>query len=213
PKVTAKEPRQWGERRVVVNREAQLPYLIMAYHTPNWDDPDAYPLELLARVLSQGRSSRLYHNLIYQQHLALQAGADYDFDTANPTLFTLHAQPLPGKTVAQLESALEAEVKRLQTEAVGDKELQKAKNQTVAGYYMSLDSLFYRGMLLGRLETVARWTLVKEFVPKISQVTAADVQRVAKKYLVAENRNVGILSPIKTDKPKMERFTPGGQIN
>jgi predicted Zn-dependent peptidase len=44
-------------------------------------------------------------------------------------------------------------------------------------------------------------------------VTAADLQRVAKKYLVAENRNVGILSPIKTDKPTMERYTPGGQIN
>ncbi|RJR39800.1 MAG: insulinase family protein [Deltaproteobacteria bacterium] len=213
PKVTAKEPRQYGERRVVVNREAQLPYLIMAYHAPNWEDQDAYPLELLSRVLSQGRSSRLYHNLIYQQRLALQAGADYDFDTANPTLFSLYAQPLPEKTVAQLEAALEAEVKRVQTEMVGEKELQKVKNQTVAQYYMSLDSLFFRGMILGRLETVARWSLIKEFVPKILQVTAADVQRVAKKYLVPENRNVGILSPIKTDKPKMERFTPGGQIN
>ncbi len=213
PKVTAKEPRQYGERRVVVNREAQLPFLIMAYHTPNWEGPDAYPLEVLSRVLSQGRSSRLYHNLIYQQRLALQAGADYDFDTANPTLFTLYAQPLPEKTVPQLEAALEAEVKRLQTEMVGEKELQKVKNQTVAGFYMSLDSLFFRGMLLGRLETVARWSLIKEFVPKILQVTPADLQRVAKKYLVAENRNVGILSPIKTDKPKMERFSPGGQIN
>ena len=213
PKVTAKEPKQYGERRVVVHREAQLPYLVMAYHAPNWQDPDAYPLELLARVLSQGRSSRLYHNLVYQQRLALQTGADYDFDTADPTMFTLHAQPFPGKTVAQLEAALAGEVKRVQTELVGEKELQKAKNQTVAGFYMSLDSLFLRGMLLGRLETVARWTLLKEFVPKILQVTPADVQRVAKKYLVAENRNVGILSPIKTDKPKMERYTPGGQIN
>jgi zinc protease len=212
PKVTAKEPRQYGERRVVVHREAELPYLLMAYHAPNWEDPDAYPLELLSRVLSLGRSSRLYHNLVYQQRLALQVGADFDFDTANPSLFTLYAQPLPGKTVSQLEAALEAEVKRLQTEPVGEKELEKVKNQTVAGYYMSLDSLFFRGMLLGRLETVGRWTLIKEFVPKILQVTAADLQRVAKKYLVAENRNVGILSPIKTDKPKMERFTPGGQI-
>jgi len=212
PKVTALEPRQWGERRVVVRREAQLPFLMMAYHTPNWQDPDAYPLEMLARVLSQGRSSRLYHNLVYKQHLALDAGADYDFDTVDPSVFSLYGQPLPGRTVEQLEAALEAEVKRLQTEPVGEKELQKAKNQTVAGFYMRMDSLFYRGMILGRLETVAKWTLIKEFVPKILQVTAADVQRVAKKYLVAENRNVGLLSPIKTDKPKMERFSPGGQI-
>jgi zinc protease len=144
--------------------------------------------------------------------LALDVGADYNFDSVDPSLFTLYGQPLPGKTVAQLEAALEAEVKRLQTEPVGEKELQKAKNQTVAGFYMRLDSLFYRGMLLGRLETVAKWTLIKEFVPKILQVTTEDVRRVAKKYLVTDNRNVGILSPIKTDKPKMERFSPGGQI-
>jgi len=212
PQVTSLEPRQWGERRVVVHREAQLPFLIMAYHTPNWQDPDAYPLEMLARVLSQGRSSRLYHNLVYQQKLALDVGADYNFDSIDPSVFTLYGQPLPGKTVAQLESALEAEVKRLQTELVGEKELQKAKNQTVAGFYMKLDSLFYRGMILGRLETVAKWGLIKEFVPKILQVTAEDVRRVAKKYLVADNRNVGLLSPIKTDKPRMERFSPGGQI-
>jgi predicted Zn-dependent peptidase len=67
-------------------------------------------------------------------------------------------------------------------------------------------------MVLGRLETVARWSLIKEFVPKIMQVTAEDLQRVARKYLVANNRNVGILSPIKTGKLKMERYSPGGQI-
>ena len=149
---------------------------------------------------------------MYQQRLALQVGANYSLDTTNPSVFTFYAQPLPGKTVAQLEAALEGEIKRLQSEPVGEKELQKAKNQTLAGYYMSLDSLFFRGMLLGRLETVARWTLIKEYVPKISQVTAADLQRVAKKYLVGNNRNVGILSPLKSKKPKMERFSPSGPI-
>jgi zinc protease len=212
PKVTAQEPRQWGERRVIVNREAQLPYVLMAYHAPNWEHEDAYPLELLSRVLSQGRSSRLYHRLVYQQRLALEAGADYDFDTANPTLFTLHAQPLPGKTAAQLEAALEKEVKQLQSELISEAELQKAKNQTQASFYMALDSLFYRGMLLGRLETVARWTLIKEFIPKILKVTREDLRRAARQYLIPNNRTVGILSPIKTDKPIVERYHPGGQI-
>lgn len=213
PKVTAQEPRQWGGRRVIVRREAQLPYVLMAYHAPNWEHEDAYPLELLARILSQGRSSRLYHRLVYQQRLALEAGADYDFDTANPPVFTFHAQPLPGKTASQLEAALEAEIKRLQTELVGEQELMKAKNQTQAGFYMSMDSLFYRGMLLGRLETVARWTLVKEFIPKILKVTREDLRRVARQYLTSDNRTVGILSPLKTDKPTLERYRPGGQID
>lgn len=213
PKVTAQEPRQYGERRVVVRREAQLPFIFMLYHAPNWQHPDAYPLELLARVLSQGRSSRLYHRLVYQQRLALEAGADYDFDTAAPTTFALHAQPLPGKTVAQLEDALETEVKRLQTELVSEEELKKAKNQTQASFYMSMDSLFFRGMILGRLATVARWTLIREFIPKILEVTREELRRVAKQYLVPDNRTVGILLPLKTDKPKVERYRPGGQID
>jgi len=212
PKVTALEPRQWGERRVSVRREAQLPYVLMLYHAPNWQDPDAYSLELLSRVLSSGRSSRLYHHLVYRERLALEVGADYSFDTANPTVFTLYGQPLPGKTVAALEAALDREIKKLQKELVSETELQKTKNQTQAAFYMSLDSLFYRGMLLGKLATVAQWGLIKEFIPRILQVTREDLRRVARQYLRPENRTVGILEPVKTEKPMVQRFRPGGQI-
>jgi len=212
PKVTAQEPRQYGERRVVVHREAQLPFVLMVYHVPNWQEADAYPLEMLNRILSQGRSSRIYHHLVYQKRLALSAGADYAFDTADPTAFTLYAQPLPGKTAEQLEEGLEAEIEKLQRELAPEKELTKAKNQIQSQFYMSLDSLFFRGMLLGRLETVAHWQLIKIFIPKMMQVTAEDVRRVAKKYLVPENRTVGVLSPIKTEKTRAERYRPGGTI-
>jgi zinc protease len=213
PKVTAKEPKQYGERRVLVHREAQFPALLLAYHVPNWQDPDAYPLELLSRILSQGRSSRLYQNLVYKQKLALAAGADYNLDTTDPFLFMAYGQPMPGKTVAQLEAALEAEVKRMQQDLVDDAELTKAKNQVTATFYMAMDSLFYRGMVLGRTETAARWTLLKEFIPKIQQVTREDVRRVAQKYLVANNRTVGILVPVKDGKPKASRLQPGREIH
>lgn len=212
PQVTAQEPKQYGERRVRVHREAQFPFILMCYHAPNWQDQDAYPLELLSVLLSQGRSSRLYRDLVYQQKLALEVEADYDFYHLNPFLFMVYGQPMPGKTVAQLEAALDAEIKRLQTVPVGDRELQKAKNQATAGFYMSLDSIFYRAMLLGQTETVARWTLLKEYLPKLQQVTAADVRRVAQKYLVPLNRTVGILVPVKTGKPQEEHHHYGGAI-
>jgi zinc protease len=212
PKVSAKEPQQFGERRVQVHREAQFPSILMSYHTPNWREPDAYALELLDRILSQGRSSRLYNSLVYQQKLALEAGADFNLDTTDPFLFMVYGQPMPGKTVAQVEAALDAEIKKLQTDLVSDAELLKAKNQTTASFYMGLDSIFYRGMLLGRTETVGSWTLLKEFIPKILAVSAADVRRVAQKYLTPMNRTVGLLVPVKTGKPKVERYQPGGEI-
>uniref|UniRef100_A0A7C3WQD4 Insulinase family protein n=1 Tax=Desulfobacca acetoxidans TaxID=60893 RepID=A0A7C3WQD4_9BACT len=212
PKVTAKEPPQYGERRVVVHREAQLPYLIMVYHVPHWEHPDAYALDLLSGLLSMGRSSRLYHRLVYKERLALEVGSDYNLDSADPPVFILYGQPMPKKTTAQLEAALDQEVKRLQTEAVDGQELQKVKNQIMAGFYMSLDSLFFRGMLLGKLATVARWTLVKDYIPKIQAVSAADLQRVARQYLIANNRTVGVLSPVKSDQAKPGRYQSGSQI-
>ncbi len=208
PPVTAKEPRQYGERRVVVQREAQLPYLVMAYHVPNWENPDAFALELLVHLLSQGRSSRLYHKLVYKKRLALDAGADYGLDTADASIFLFYGQPLPGKTVAQIERALDAEIKNLQTDLVEPKELEKAKNQVTANFYLSMDSLFYRGMVLGKLASVARWDLVQEFIPKINQVTAEDLRRVAREYLVPENRTIGVLLPIRGARPQVGRARP-----
>lgn len=213
PPVTAKEPRQYGERRVVVQREAQLPYLVMAYHVPNWENPEAFALELLVNLLSQGRSSRLYHKLVYKKRLALDTGADYDLDTADSSIFLFYGQPLPGKTVAQLERALDAEIKKLQTDLVEPKELEKAKNQVTANFYMSMDSLFYRGMVLGKLATVARWDLIKEFIPKIQQVTAEDIRRVARQYLVPDNRTIGVLLPTRGAKPKMTRLPNAEKVH
>ena len=89
PKVTAKEPQQFGERRVEVHREAQFPNILLNYHVPNWQDQDAYPLELLNRILSQGRSSRLYNDLVYKDKLALEVGVDYNLDTTDPYIFMI----------------------------------------------------------------------------------------------------------------------------
>jgi zinc protease len=76
-----------------------------------------------------------------------------------------------------------------------------------------MDSIFYRGMLVGRMETVARWTLLKDYIPKIQQVTGEQIREVAKKYLVAANRTVGVLVPLKTTgKAPASRFRPGGEI-
>jgi zinc protease len=212
PPFLAFEPPQHGERRTWLTREAQVPAVFMAYHTPDIDDKDALPLEVLSLILAQGRSSRLYHRLVYEAKIALDAGADYDFATADPSLFVFYAQPLPGKAMDVIEQALEAEIDKIKRQPVTEKELAKAKNQTEAAFIMSQDSLFYRGMLLGRYQTIGSWKKLNEIVPGIRAVTAEDVQRVAQKYLVNTNRTVGILNPLKPTRPTQERFIPHGEI-
>jgi zinc protease len=212
PPFRALEPPQQGERRTSVTREAQLPALFMAYHVPNFTSADAYPLEVLSLILAQGRSSRLYRRLVYEAKVALDAGAEYEFATASPSLFLFYAQPLPGKSLAQVEKMLEEEIERIKTQPVSEQELLKAKNQTEAAFIMGQDSLFYRGMLLGKYQTIGSWQKLNEIVPGIRAVTAADVQRVAQKYLVATNRTVGILNPLKPSRPTQERFVPYEQV-
>ena len=106
----ALEPEQTGERRVNLKKEAQLPYLAMGYRVPNLREPDSYALEVMATILSEGKSSRLHQNLVREKRLVFSADADYSLLSRDPSLFYLTANPLPGKDVAEIEKALDQEV-------------------------------------------------------------------------------------------------------
>ncbi len=191
-----KEPSQIGERRIFVKKEAQLPFLVMGYHVPTLQDSDSYVLEVIATLLSEGKSSRLYQNLVREKRLVLRADADYSLLSRDPRLFYFSADPLPGKEVAEVERALDQEIERLQKEPVGGQELEKAKNQLEASFIFGQDSIFNQAMLLARHEMTLNWKAVDDYLPSIRKVTPEDIQRVAKKYLIPDNRSVGILIPL-----------------
>jgi zinc protease len=201
-----KEPPQTGERRAIVKKEAQLPFIFMGFHTPNYQHPDTYALTILASILSGGKSSRLYQSLVYNQQLALDAGGSYEDLTADPDLFFFYGTPRPGVTTETLEAALYNEIKRIQTEKVSDLELTKVKNQIEASYIFGADSNFARAMQVGRAETVgAGYDYVTSYLKNIRAVTVEDIQKVAKTYLIEDKRSVGILIPtFKTDSPESQ---------
>jgi zinc protease len=196
---------QLGERKIFVKKEAQLPYLVLGYHVPNLTSPDSYVLEVVAEILSSGKSSRLYRELVHDRQLVLDVDADNSLLSHDPDLFTLSAELLPDKDVAEIQKALDTEVERLKTEPVSAHELQKAKNQIEAAFIYGQDSLFYQAMLLARYEIDLSWKAVDDYLPSIRRVTADDIMRAAKKYLTSENRTVGILIPVP---PEKEQTTP-----
>ena len=79
-----KDPLQIGERRIFVKKEAQLPFLVMGYHVPNLREPDSYVLEVIATILSGGKSSRLYQSLVRDKRLVLSADADHSLGLPRP---------------------------------------------------------------------------------------------------------------------------------
>jgi zinc protease len=197
PKVGAAEPKQLGEKRIVVKQEAELPAIYAGYKVPTIKHPDAYALNVLQGILSSGKSSRLYKSLVYEKQIALYAGGDYEDVSADPHLFYVYAGVMPGKSTDEVEKALYAEIERLKTEPVTDEELQKAKNQAEASFVMSQDSVFYQAMLLGQFETVAEWRIFARYLDNIRAVKKEDIQRVAREYFAEDNRTVGILVPVK----------------
>jgi zinc protease len=196
PPVRAVEPEQQGENRTVLKREAELPFVALAYHVPNLKSGDGYALEVLAAILAGGKSARLYQRVVYEKRLARDVGASYDLTSVNPGLFVVYGQPLPGKTAKAVETELLSQLESLKRTSVPQRELTKATNGLEAGFVMAQDSLFYQGMLLGQYEMAGDWRAIDTYLPGVRAVSAEDIMRVASFYLTARNRTVGILEPL-----------------
>lgn len=190
------EPVQRGERRVTLKKEAQLPAVIIGYHVPNFRHPDAYALTVLAGILADGPSSRLYRTLVYDRQVALDVGGDYTALSADSPLLYLYGMAQAGTPGAEVERALLDEVERLKTGEPSERELTKAKNQVEAQFVLGKDSNFYRAMQIGTAEVVgAGRNYLDEFVANVRKVSGADIVRVANAYLGDGNRTVGVLVP------------------
>ena len=196
------DPPQNGERRIVVNREAQAPAIVMGYHAPNLTNPDAYVLEVISAILSGGKSSRLYVDLVKERELAMDVDTDNPLLSVDPGLFTVSAAVFPGKSASDTEKALEDQLERLRREPVSENELDKAKTQLEASFVFQQDSFFSKGLLLARYEIAQGWRAADDYVPSIRKVTAEDVLRVAKSTLTPDKRTIGILNPIPTEPGK-----------
>jgi zinc protease len=195
PKVRAEEPPQQGERRVTLKKEAELPFVLMYYHTPNLKSPDSYALDVLSVVLAGGRSSRLYHDLVYQKRLARSVDADYNGLAIDPSVFSVTAQLMPGKEPAEIEREMDGLLEQVKAELISDRELQKAKNQIESAFIYAQDSIFGQAMKIGYYEAVGGWRLMDGYLDGIRKVSREDIQRVAKAYLDRDRRTVGILLP------------------
>ncbi|MEW6162530.1 MAG: pitrilysin family protein [Nitrospirota bacterium] len=197
-KVSFSEPEQRGEIRVFLKKEAELPYLLIAFHAPNLPHEDSYALDVLSLILSVGKSSRLYRSLIYEKKIAINVDAEYDGFNKDPYLFFLDATASPGKDIKDVENALYEEIEKIKKEPPSEREVQKARNQIEASFIMDQDSIYMQAMKYGMFEMLGDWRFIDRYLEGIRGVTPEDVVRVAKKYLKEENRTVGILIPTKT---------------
>ncbi len=194
PKISAIEPPQKTRRELRASWASQLNVVLGAYHVPPAKHHDIPPLAVLSAILSSGRSSRLYKQLVRRKKLAVSAGG-FVRKLEHPGLFYLYALGLPGKSdVNELERSLLDQVALVQKKGVSKTELAKAKNQLTTAQLRGLSTVSGLANQIG--ESTYLHGDPKAFVDDLQQlakVTIKDVQRVAKTYLRPDNFSVVLL--------------------
>ena len=189
------EPRQEGERRVVVHADAQTPLLQFAYHSLSAADPEMPALELLMRILTEGDSSRLHRTLVEQEQLAIAADG-YWQEGFDPGLAWFFLALPAGADTDEAEAAFTAALAAVTTDGVTAAELLKAKSLVSADFWRGLSTINGRARALG-MYAVLHGDHRKLFsAPETyDAVTAEQVRAVAARVLATTNRTVGVLVP------------------
>jgi zinc protease len=191
PRVTTKEPERVAEKRITeLAPNVPLPAVALTYLAPGVKADDAYALEVAESILSGGESSRLYQSLVYTQQVAQEAFAQADL-REDLGLFVMGAILASEKKPEEAERSLLAELKRMQDAPVTAAELDKAKNQLVTNELRERETSEGKAFALARAAVLlGDASKVNTAIEKLQAVTAADVQRVMKKYFNDNNRVV-----------------------
>jgi zinc protease len=200
------EPPQSGERRVTVNGPGDTAYLTVSYHAPQAGDPDYYPLVLLNAAFAGGsslgmfagggsnRSSRLYKALVTTELAASAHGSLAP--TIDPFLYSISAVARAGRSLAEVEAALDAELDRLAAEPITQTELDKARKRAKAQFAFAGESISGQAQLIGAAEaTTGDYRWYETVLDRLNEVTVDDIERVRHTYLRKSNRAVGWYEP------------------
>jgi zinc protease len=169
--------------------------VVVSHHITYDGHPDAYPLHILAKILSDGESSRIYRSLVYEKQLALAAFGEAKL-IEHPNLFYAVAIVQPGRQPAEVQAALQAELDRVKTGGVTPEELNRAKRQFARDYIFGRETVQQKALHLAHAVVIHDdiTTADGEF-DLFQNVTLADVQRVAQTYFTPQSRMLLTILP------------------
>ncbi len=191
PPVRTQEPEQQGERRIEVTSESQ-PAVIIGYKKPSHHHADRAVFDVISSVLSSGRTSWLYKDLVRDKQIALFAGGFPNFPGSKYTsLFLFFALPTAGHTVEENEQAMYEVIERMKDEPVDEATLEMVKTKARASLIQQLDNpVGLASQLTSNHVNFGDWRQMFRQLDEIRRVTADDVQRVAREYFRRDKRTV-----------------------
>ena len=194
------EPAFSGRKRLQLRDRVQLPRLYMAFHIPAYGSQASYEADLLSDILSAGKSSRLYQQLVYKQQIAQEAQAFYlPLQETSLLIFVLTAKP--GVDVEQLEQALSAELKNLCQAGPDERELKRVKNQIEARKLRELQSMAMRADYLNQFAVYFdNPGLINTEIDRYEEITCRHMSAFCRKYLSDDNSVLLQFLPRETEK-------------
>lgn len=183
------EPKQLAERRLQVQAEVPVDALYMAFHMPGKGKAGFYAADLLSDVLSRGKSARLYRRLVKEQGMFSQLQA-YVSGDQDPGLFVINGQLVKGKSMADAEQAVWAELRRLQEELVAEQELQKNLNQIEASLVFAETQGLNVAMNLCYFTLMGDVSAINHEIEHYRAITVRDLQVQAKQLFTPQNASI-----------------------
>ncbi len=198
------EIQQQGLIQLDIKRPAKQPYLLMGYKVPTLatakEKWEPYALEVLSAILDGGNSARFNKNLVRGKRIAAMADADYAIFSRLSSLFTMDGTPTDEHTMTDLKEAFLAEIEKIKQQPVTPAELKRIITQVVASIIFEQDSVYQQATQIGMLESVGLgWRVLDKHVSELKKVTAAQIQQVAKKYLIEDRLTIAQLLPQKIE--------------
>jgi zinc protease len=189
------EPEQKGERRAEVRHPAQSPSLMIAFRGPAARDEDTFVLDIIQYALTKGEGSRLVKKLVYDTQLAISVMVDWGW-RVDPGAIIVYLELKPDSEPRKVEEALYAELARVASEGLTERELQKAKNNLRADHLRELATNSGRAHAMGHYELMlGSWQDGLSLPSVYATTTNEKVKEVAAKYFVPERRSVVTLIP------------------
>ena len=195
------EPPQKGIKQVQVKAAADSAQLTMAWKVPKLEpgklnDPEPYALELLTAVLDGYDNARLNRTLVKQEKVVNDVGVGYDMISRGPELFLINVTMAKGKTVAQAQASIRKAIEEIKEKGILESELKRIKVRILSDQIYKRDSIFGQAMEIGSNEMAGfSWRDIDSMLEKMQTITPAQVQEVAKKYLVDEGLTIAVLEP------------------
>ncbi len=186
------EPKQDGEKRVVIKKDSQNQMIAIAFHIPNFLHEDQIALSTLSELLSSGKSSRLNELLIDKKRLVNTIYA-YNMEQKDPGVYLFLAVCNPNVEATEVEKLIWEEIEKIKLGGVKKSEIEKVKINTKSDFIFSLESSSDVASLYGSYLVRGNITPLMNHEENIEKVTAKEITNVAKKYLTKENSTTVIL--------------------